>query len=299
MSSTNYLKNGVSSRLKPFNWATENEIRRSDIAVFNAAACVYEHIILLRATNPFSIPFIGSKNHTPKPIDCKPKTASKHAYYRSQLIQCAGLVVDPTRLRDAFDSAKCCKAESMWREFIRGYGDYKGGFKFIPRHDHAGFYSVDTYKASPLYGCLMLSKINIPSRDFDLSLDRWQDFKKNSMSYIHGDYDLYGLIDCVEAEKVWKNSNGGMLSNKNLVKSILLGTDHYYSKHFYEIKQFLNNGVGVDMIQHGAQDNIGHSKDKLYVFTPGDGFYVLDESEKVVREVYRLVFKEEPVEGSF
>jgi len=285
----------------------DDGIKDCHINVFQAAANLHKHIILLRPTNPKSVSLIGKHNYTPKPIDCKPKTASCHSLVGREIF-CGGLVVDPTLLPNAFKDKNLENVMKIWKKFTRGSGGKTGGFKPIRRIDTAGFYAVDTYEKSSFYGCLMLSKINPPFKDFDLSLDRFQKFKKTCMSYIHGDYDLYGLIDCVEAEKACRD---GRRACKNTTRKMLYGVKHYYSNKFEDIKFDLNRFIGIKMIQHGAQDNIGHSSGKLYVFIPDkgsfflngssvlNGSYVLDESEKVVREVYRLVFKEEPVEGSF
>lgn len=79
----------------------------------------------------------------------------------------------------------------------------------------------------------------------------------------------------------------------------LHGVASFHSPKFHEIQTFLNNGIGAPMIQHGLQDTFGHSAENLYGFTPLGAAYVIDESEAAIREMYRLVFLEAPIERNF
>jgi len=197
----------ASANLKSFNWASEREIRHQDVSVFKEAAAYFNHIILLRATNQHSLQYIGRTNYTCKPIDCKPKTASTHAMAQGKQIPCAGLVVDPTLLPNAFVSKKQVAARNTWQKFIRGTPEHQQKNKVFKRQGNSGFYAVDTYKASPHYGCLMLSAQSIPDRNFRLDELAYQKYRQSlNMRYVYGDYDLYGLID------VGKALNSGCLS---------------------------------------------------------------------------------------
>jgi len=282
-----------SRHLKPFNWGEEKEIRLKDVDVFKATARAFNHIIIVRATNEYSIPYIGIPDFVPKEIDCKPKTASKSAFVNGIQISCAGLVVDPTLLPNAFVGRKQIKAAECWRKFIHNYSDKERELKVFPRQDQAGFYAVDTYMYSDHYGCLMQSVQNIPDKNFRLDDPDCQDYKnKLNMCYIHGDYDLYGLID---VDKVDQGVHAGKVANKEVIDDKLLGQIHKYSPHFFEIKDFLNSGIGTDMVQHGSQDTFEHMTDKLYVFTPQQHAYVLNGSAGTIKEVYRQIFKELPI----
>ena len=88
-------------------------IRQQDKAVFADAARHFNLWILVRRTNRESLPYIGLPGYTPKPIDCKAKTAdsSYDSRYRT-----AGLVVDPNEHRRAF-GPRLADALSEWKKF--------------------------------------------------------------------------------------------------------------------------------------------------------------------------------------
>ena len=298
--SQQHLSKLASARLKPFDWANERDIRQEDVPVFKAAASAYDHVIIVRATNEYSIQYIGRAGFTPKPIDCKPKTASHNAFTDSHQVPCAGLVVDPTFLPNAFTSKKLVKAIESWDKFTRGHTESEKERKVFRRYESAGFYSVDTYKSSKFYGCLMLSDVSPPDKDFRLSVTGYQKYRQNlNMRYIYGDYDLYGLINVAEVLKVYGGSAGRLLAEKSILKDTIHGVTNFHSPTFKSICEFLNNGIGAPMVQHGSQDTFGHSDEKLYVFTPVGGAYVINDSEAAIRDVYQLVFKEEPIQRSF
>jgi len=297
MASTSHLTQLASAKLKPFVWGVEREIRHEDIPVFKSAAAAFDHFILVRATNEHSLNYIGQKGYTPKPIDCKPKTASNNAFNKGMQIPCAGLVVDPTLLPNAFSGKKQSEAMECWNKFTQGRSDKEREFRVFRRSENSGFYAVDTYKSSPYYGCLMLSNQNAPDMEFRLSINSYQESRRRlNLCYLIGDYDLYGLIDVA---KVLQASKQGMMAEKDVKSKKMLGTTSFHSPHFQAISEFLNRGIGTEMIQHGAQDTFGHGGDKLYVFTPLQQAYVIDDSEAAIREIYELVFKERPIERSF
>ncbi len=287
----------ASENLKPFDWAKEKEIRGEDVPVFKAAAAAYNHIIVVRATNEHSIQYIGRPHYVPKPIDCKPKTASMNALSMGKQVPCAGLVVDPTLLPNAFNSKKHAAATECWGKFTQGASAKEQKNKVFRRHGNAGFYAVDTYKASANYGCLMLTVQNPPDKDFRLDVLAYQEFRRKlNMCYVYGDYDLYGLID---VDKVLQASKGKGIAEKQVMSENLFGVTSFHSPNFQQIRHFLNQGIGTNMIQHGSQDTFGHAADKLYVFTPLENAYVMEGTEAAIREVYQLIFKEEPIQRSF
>ncbi|MCO6457434.1 MAG: hypothetical protein J5I93_19205 [Pirellulaceae bacterium] len=277
-----YLERLAASRLKPLDFRETLSIRRQDIAVFRAAAAAFDHIIIVRATNQQSLAYVGRKGFAPKPIDCKPKTADAHTFAAGHQVYSAGLVVDPTLTGDGafLQESKRQSARDAWKGFLKDKTPAEIEQKVFWRRGSSGgmrgFFAVDTYLTSEYYGCLMVSEQERPSRDFRLSVQEWQDFKQKHMAYIHGDYDLYGLIDMSTDEKV---VHDGMLR----------GIRHVYTHRFPEIQEFLNNGIGAAMVQHGAQDNLGHQDDELYVFTPL-GAYWLRETADAIREIYELVW---------
>ena len=137
-------------------------IRQQDKAVFADAARHFNLWILVRRTNRESLPYIGLPGYTPKPIDCKAKTAdsSYDSRYRT-----AGLVVDPNEHRRAF-GARLADALSEWK-------------KFQPvLQKPASGYSVDRDPNSRHFGCVTLCRAETGG----------------VRKYIHGDYDLYDIV---------------------------------------------------------------------------------------------------------
>jgi hypothetical protein len=290
----------AASKLKPLDWSAELKIRRDDIAVFSEAARYFDHIISVRATNTQSLRYIGQKMFSPKPIDCKPKTADNNAYLRSggQLVECAGLVVDPTVVGfSAFKSERKSEAaRHSWGSFLKDKTDEELARKVFRRRESKGFYAVERYKQSKYFGCLMLSNQDVPAKDFDVALAEWQDFKNTQMNYIHGDYDLYGLIYVVGTELAVGSSEGREKYKPTVLQERLHGTPHFYTPAFPQIKAFLNAGIGAEMIQHASQDNVAHQGDELYVFYPNGGKYQLNASANAIKEIYEFVFRQEVVD---
>lgn len=284
----------ASSRLKPLAYGDSLKLRRDDVAVFAAAAEVFDHIIIVRATNVKSLGYIGQKNYTPKPIDCKPKTADNDCFVQDVniFVECAGLVVDPTLVSYAAFASdkKRGKARESWASFLKDKTKDETARRVFRRRGTKGFYAVDTLRTSRHFGCLMLSTQDVPAADFSLSGRGWMRFKQTEMRYIHGDYDLYGLIDL---ENITPSGGEGQRHVPKVLKERLHGTPHYYTAKFPQIKEFLNNGFGADMIQHAAQDNVAHQSDLLYVFYPEGYMYQIDATADAIREIYDLLFKQE------
>jgi hypothetical protein len=114
--------------------------------------------ILVRGTNKESLEYLSRDDYktryTPKPIDCKAKTARKGP--------CAGLVINPHNVQNAFDGDDLNKAIKLWDDLHE-----KGNpLVFSERKDR---YSEET--SGPLKGCIKLDG-----------------------KYIHGDYDLKAII---------------------------------------------------------------------------------------------------------
>jgi hypothetical protein len=286
----------ASSRLQPFDRSGPLGVRRTDIEVFAAAAEYFEHIVLLRSTNEHALKYIGRKAYAPKPIDCKPKTADHNAYVPGLVnqVECSGLVVDPTAVGfSAFAGDKPGKAREEWAKFIGSRTPGEQERKIYPRHETKGFYAVDTNHASKHFGCLMLSEQEIPGPTFRLDSSDWGDFKRHHMRYIHGDYDLYGLIDVAATERAMRHSGGREKFSPELMRETLHGVPHIYSARFKEIRAFINSAIGFDMIQHDGQANLEHSGDTLYVFYPIGSKYTVTASADAIREIYDHVFLQE------
>jgi hypothetical protein len=141
----------------------------------------------------------------------------------------AGLVVDPTVHSKAFKPGKAQSAKDSW-------------VRMQPLS--ASMYTVDTNQKSRHYGCL-----------------------KFQGSYIHGDYDLYDIIDVTQAHR-----------NLALVES-LLGQPHRRGPYVLTVQDFINSRIGSPMIQHGGEAQYAdHSEQPIDAFGPdGENVTILNE----------------------
>ncbi|MGD0909405.1 MAG: hypothetical protein ABSA96_17630 [Candidatus Acidiferrales bacterium] len=141
----------------------------------------------------------------------------------------AGLVVDPTVHPKAFKPGKAQSAKDCWARM---------------QPLAASMYTVDTNQKSRHYGCL-----------------------KFQGSYIHGDYDLYDIIDVTQAHR-----------NLALVES-LLGQPHRRGPFVLTVQDFINSRIGSPMIQHGGEAQYAdHSEQSIDAFGPdGEDVTILNE----------------------
>ena len=138
-------------------------VRPQDQRVFAQAAQKFCLWILVRRTNPASLKYIGKPGYTPKPIDCKAKTADSD----EGSCELAGLVTSPELHPRAFRPDKLTKAKGAWEEFAR-----------TCLGPQASRYALDTKPTSKHRGCITLQG-----------------------KYVHADYDLYDLIDPEQARR--------------------------------------------------------------------------------------------------
>lgn len=152
----------------------------------------------------------------------------------------AGLVVDATIHPKAFGPGKTAKAQAAWTSMKPLLGRV---------------YTVDADPKSKHYGCL-----------------------KCEGKYIHGDYDLYDIIDVTQAHR-----------NLALVET-LLGQPHRRGPKVLEVQEFVNRRIGTPMIQHGGEAQYAdHSEQALDAFGPsGEDVTILNEFS--VRGWYEKVF---------
>jgi len=172
--------------------------------------------ILVRGTNADSLDYIGRPGYTPKPIDCKAKTA--------KLGPSAGLVVNPHLAPHAFDDLP--RQKKFWDE-------HGNPLKYSRR---ASQYSVES--GGPLKGCVKLDG-----------------------QYIYGDYDLKAVV-----------VPGHESATLALVTELHGVPNARRGPKFYEVQRLVNYAIGVDMVQHGADDEFtGHSDETIFVFSPRGG----------------------------
>jgi hypothetical protein len=132
-------------------------MRTKDKSIFAQAANQFNAWILVRQTNPKSLQYIGRTGYTPKPLECKAKTADADVgRYHT-----AGLVIDPrVHQVGAFREGKYESALTCWKQFTSEH-HFANGQPF----------AIDSDPGSQHYGCVTFHG-----------------------SYIHADYDLYDII---------------------------------------------------------------------------------------------------------
>lgn len=286
----------AAARLRPINWGDPAlGIRRQDTKVFSKVAEQFEHIILVRWTNPDSLTYVGKKGFAPKPIDLKPKTAKLDVYHQATGLQIKskGLVVDPDLLGLSVYGDNSEKALEEWQKFLKHQTQIEKERHIFHRNQGKGFFAVDLYKASERYGCLMVSDQNVPSHRFSLAESSSLDFKLQHMSYIHADYDLYGLIDLEATQKVLRQSQGKDKYAKSRTIEQLIGAENRRTEKQKEIEAEVNRGIGVPMIQHGSQDIFEMKDDTIYVFYPNGSIFQMKETVDAIKDVYERVFNQE------
>ncbi len=152
----------------------------------------------------------------------------------------AGLVVDASLHSKAFKPDKTQKAKDAWAAMKPLLGSV---------------YTVDTDPKSRHYGCVLLQGC-----------------------YIHGDYDLYDVIDVTQAHR-----------NLALVGT-LLGQPHRRGPKVLDVQKFINSRIGSPMVQHGGEAQYAdHSEQAVDAFGPnGEDVTILNEFS--VRGWYEKVF---------
>jgi hypothetical protein len=152
----------------------------------------------------------------------------------------AGLVVDPNLQPRAFKTEKLAKAKEFWSAMVHSLG---------------AMYKVDADSRSKHFGCLKLQG-----------------------SYIHGDYDLYDVIDATQPSR-----------NLAAVET-LLGQPHRRGAKVTPVQKFINDRIGSPMIQHGGEAQYAdHSAQAIDAFGPsGEDVTILNEFS--VRSWYQTQF---------
>jgi len=223
-------------------------MRPQDVEAFRAAAARFQVYILLRRTNEAFLRYVGRPGFVPKRIDCKAKTANRNFYHTRLgcLLEVGGLVVKPDlpEFEKAFLPDKYVKAMKEWKKFrplVEELND--GGPAGRP-------YVVEINEWSTRYGCV-----------------KFLDGGAGKGRYIHADYDLYAIFD--RDDKIGADFFEGQ-TYLPLEREVgtLHGQDHFWGKHFEQVRDFINSRIGVPMIQHGGQEHFAHTGDLLDVFCP-------------------------------
>lgn len=214
-------------------------MRQQDRRVFLTVSNLLQLWIIVRDTNPESLHYIGCQGYVPKAIDCKAKTANRNVNGRIL----AGLVASPILHPMAFNDL--AKAREEWAKM-----------HVSESNPTSGSYSLNLDQKSPHYGCL-----------------------QHHRQFIHGDYDLYDIVDINSATR-----------NLALVSS-LSGSPHMVGAHFGKVQKEVNQRIGVPMVQHGGEAQFkDHSSQQVWGFCP-DGTEFSLHSETAIREFYKVVFE--------
>jgi hypothetical protein len=143
----------------------------------------------------------------------------------------AGLVIDPTDREDAFKPERFRDALKCWEDTRELIGE--------------GLFTVDRDDRSRHCGCLMLQG-----------------------DYIHGDHDLYDIIDITQA-------------HRNLAGvEVLLGKPHMRGSKVLRVQEFVNSRIGSPILQHGgdAQFLSEHRSEPIDAFGPsGEDVTILNQ----------------------
>lgn len=241
------------------------------VAVFKGAARHFNVHILVRRTNPASLPYVGRAGFTPKRLDCKAKTADRNARPRGRAqIDCAGLVVDPTVTGPgAYNTARKYETSlKEWAKFSERHihdevrsREGQQRFTYIPR---GGLYYVDMDPDSPRYGCVKFTSSSLITAG----------------KYVHGDFDLYGIVP---ADNPAQNVR---------VEEERHGYRHARSPEFLDVQLYVNSKLKAPMVLHGAQESYAatHEEDELDVFHP-DGRVTAAENAAEIARLYATVFE--------
>ena len=244
-------------------------MRLQDAKAFAHTAWWHHVYLLVRRSNPKSIRFIGRAGFTPKPADCKAKTA-KYAFHHAGLgraLDVAGLVCDPTL-----------------PEFRKAYGEFYDGAvktwnKFLPHLREAydetgqqtrhyitdGRFFVDRRLDSPTYGVVFQTDSGLVTAG----------------KAIHGDYDLYGIVPADNPSvnvALTEEHPASPVHRYNIPRNQLpdeLRVPNCRGRKFTDVQMMLNRMMGVPMVLHGAQEKFStDTDDDLDVFLP-DGEHAL------------------------
>jgi hypothetical protein len=260
-------------------------MRGKDVRSFCMVAQKYNVYILVRQTNEASLEYVGKPGYYPKPAAIKAKTADNNpppytlsvsGPTRNAQHKIAGLVPHPWFQPKVFNSNKLLKAQDFWLETLdialspgsnipEANLSKPDTWSFWGKEHFSGrtgwHWKIDIDPGSTHFGCLQVSRDNIP----------W--------SYLHGDYDLKDVI--VRGQETYNERSEDKIHGVKNYTPLLPGLE------FETIRKALNDEIGVEMVQHGAEAQFaGHGDEPITVILP-DGpnlqFIILGNAEAVQR----------------
>jgi hypothetical protein len=235
-----------------------NGMRDVDKEAFRQVCREKKLWILVRATNPHSLKYIGRPDYTPKPISVKSKTAQCNVQRPGGRgdYELRGLVVDPTVHFSAVDPGKLAGAVKAWWEF--------GEHHALDGRSPDSEFRVDRDPASRHFGCLMQ---RVGGR----------------FCYLHGDYDLKDIVE--QGTEDWNLALAWKHQGENHNEILLFKHD------LWDIVRELNRRIGVEMVQHGSEAQYApHSEDTILVFNPRGLQWVL-KGQSAIETFYFNHFK--------
>ena len=250
------------------------------VRVFLQAAKAHSVVILVRRTNPESIKYMGRAGYVPKPIDCKAKTAQSDVMINGKLRKTAGLVVNPQLpgFSSAFQSArKLNDAKKCWEDLEPNVSklvyNARGANTSTYLHRDKRFF-VQMDPGHEHFGCVMISETGLVSNG----------------SYIHGDYDLYGIVPVEDPQ------------NNVIIQEQLHGKPHNRGLKFSQVQLSINQGLRriggrkLPMILHGSQEKFAsaHSDESIDVFWP-HGVVTPLHSKRELEWLYEHAFSGRPL----
>jgi hypothetical protein len=269
-----YFEDSIEGELMRPSSDIGNHMRAVDVEAFKSAAATYGAYIIVRRTNSSALTYIGKSGFLPKRLDCKFKTADFDFHHAGlgRRLSISGLVVNPlmdAEFVKAFQARKFQVSSELWRKYSQQV------VTELPSHDEAGtrnyvyfphgkHYSVDSNRASSFYGCLMFSSMSLAS----------------GASYIHADYDLYGIVP---AENPAQNI---------AVRETRLDQPHSRGKLFFDVQHAVNRAMGVPMVLHGSQEKYTEDMDdEVDVFYPEGSTVMCCRGVTEIQRLYETEFR--------
>jgi hypothetical protein len=243
-----------------------------DIAAFKWVAQMKNLWLLVRRTNPESVKYMNRPGYSPKRIDCKPKTADFDTVVDGRAVRCAGLVVDPTIVGlNAFKDSKRAKAVAEWEKFVQSdrvadaavTTPVNGQLRYTYLPD-GRFYGVELDPLNQHYGCLFFTSSSLIT----------------ARSYIHGDYDLYAIVDNAQRNV------------RTRYEGTMLGENHFRTRELLDVQNALHSKMGRPMVLHGPHETYAreHENDIVDVFTYSGKIYTV-QNAGALEQLYRQLFK--------
>ena len=253
---------------------TSQGMRAKDLRSIMMVARQHKVIILVRHTNADALQYVGREGFYPKPAVVKAKTADVNPPPDTRLVKgqrvvktysVAGLVVHPGFQPKAYLGAKADKALGYWKDTMKTLAPNLMYTKVnIEKPETWSFWGVnrrgvkskrwswrvDVDPMSDHFGCLQLKKENIP----------W--------SYIHGDYDLKDVIV--------KGKEQENVRIEGTIDSVYNFTPRLHGMEFETIQKSINDLIGIEMVQHGAEAQFAwHGDEPITVAFPDWTFLIL------------------------